>query len=68
MSLDVVDTLRELIARPSVNPMGGKATEDCFEERMGQYLGEVFSQFGVRWQRQEVTLSGPILSHASTRP
>ena len=55
MPLDVVETLCELIRRPSVNPMGRDVSGAGFlEHRLTDYLQDVFQQQGWRWLRQPV--------------
>ena len=49
MSLDVVETLCDLVSLPSVNPMGRDASGDEFyEHRMTDRLEEIFKQLGCR--------------------
>ncbi len=55
MPLDPLETLRELIATASVNPMGG--TDDgpeFYENRLTDHLQGVFTRLGLAWQRQRV--------------
>ena len=55
---DPVEILQDLIAIPSVNPMGGDANGPIyFEARMTQYLSEFFDQLGVEHQVFEVSPS-----------
>ncbi len=55
MSLDVVETLRDLVRRPSVNPMGRPFTGDIYlEERVTSYLQSVFQKLDVPWERSTV--------------
>ena len=55
MSLDLVKTLGELIAIPSVNPMGHPATgPEFFETRVTARLEEYFQQLDLPWERQTV--------------
>jgi acetylornithine deacetylase len=55
MVLDLVQTLAELIAIPSVNPMGRDVEGDeFFEYRVTDYLENLFERMGVQWQRQAV--------------
>src|SRR5262245_31726983 len=55
MPLDPVQTLRELVRIPSVNPMG-RAVDgpEFFEHRVTDYLQALFTRLGLRWQRQVV--------------
>ncbi|MBC8353222.1 MAG: M20 family metallopeptidase [Planctomycetes bacterium] len=55
MPLDVVETLRNLVATPSVNPMGQDDSGDEFYEyRMTDRLERIFSEMGLPFERQEV--------------
>ncbi|HEX3656757.1 MAG TPA: M20 family metallopeptidase [Pirellulales bacterium] len=55
MELDLTETLSELIAIPSVNPMGRDVEGDeYFEYRVTDYLENLFERMGVAWQRQAV--------------
>jgi len=55
MPLDVVETLSELVAIPSVNPMGrGLTGPEFFETRMTVHLEKLFDRIGVPWERQLV--------------
>ena len=55
MQLDLTKTLAELIAIPSVNPMGRDVEgEEFFEYRVTDYLENLFERMGVAWQRQAV--------------
>ncbi len=55
MTLDPLETLRELIAIASVNPMGGKDDgPDFYENRLTDHLQGVFTRLGLAWQRQRV--------------
>jgi acetylornithine deacetylase len=55
MPLDVVETLRDLVRIPSVNPMG-RAVEGkiYFEEQMTAHLEGLFNNLGVPWERTTV--------------
>lgn len=54
-SLDLVATLGELVAIPSVNPMGRNVSgPEYFEYRVTEYLETVFDRMGLPWQRQPV--------------
>jgi acetylornithine deacetylase len=47
--------LRDLVARPSVNPMGrALASPDLYEHRVTAYLEEFFRSLGVPYERQPV--------------
>jgi acetylornithine deacetylase/succinyl-diaminopimelate desuccinylase-like protein len=53
--LDVVKTVCELVAIPSVNPMGsGRAGPEFFEYRVTDYLQGLFERLGWPWLRQTV--------------
>lgn len=55
MPLDLVQTLCDLIAIPSVNPMGRPLDgPEYYEERMTDYLQGLFERLGLPWQRQKV--------------
>ena len=55
MPLNVVETLRSLVATPSVNPMGQDDSGDEFYEyKMTDRLEEIFSQLGLPFERQQV--------------
>ncbi len=55
MSVDVVQLAQQLVAIPSVNPMGQARTGPEFlEGRMTQFLEELFRTWGVEHFRQEV--------------
>ncbi len=55
MSLDVVQTVCELVAVPSVNPMGRDCSgPEFFEYRLTDYLQRLFDSLGVPWQRQTI--------------
>ena len=55
MPLNVVDTLRELVSIPSVNPMGREVTGDeFFEYAMTDHLEQLFGRLGLPCLRQEV--------------
>jgi acetylornithine deacetylase len=54
--MDALDILRELVAIPSVNPMGRDVSgPEFFEARLGDWLVEFFRRLDVRWQRLEVS-------------
>lgn len=55
MPLDLVQTLSELVAIPSVNPMGQNVSgPEYFEYRVTEYLETLFDQLGLPHQRQFV--------------
>jgi acetylornithine deacetylase/succinyl-diaminopimelate desuccinylase family protein len=55
MKLDLIKTLSDLVALPSVNPMGKPVTGPTyFESRVTDYLENVFRQLGLACQRQTV--------------
>ncbi len=55
MPLDLVETLRELVSIPSVNPMGRPVSgPEFFEYRVTDYLQGLFERLGLPWQRQPI--------------
>ncbi|MEX2121964.1 MAG: M20 family metallopeptidase [Pirellulales bacterium] len=55
MPLDLVRTLSDLVAIPSMNPMGrGLTGPDYFEYRVTEYLEQLFNGLGLAWQRQTI--------------
>ncbi|MEX0978338.1 MAG: M20 family metallopeptidase [Pirellulales bacterium] len=55
MALDLTQTLADLVALPSVNPMGKVQDEEVhYEHRVTAYLEELFRSLGVPYQRQPV--------------
>lgn len=55
MSLDLVQTLSELVAIPSVNPMGRPLSgPEFYEYRVTEYLERLFTRLGLPWVRQQV--------------
>ncbi len=55
MPLNVIDTLCELIRRPSVNPMGRPVDGDQhLEHRVTDYLQQLFQDMDIPWRRQTV--------------
>jgi acetylornithine deacetylase len=55
MPLDVVDTLRDLVRVPSVNPMGRNVSgPEFYEYQVTDHLQRLFERLGVPWERQEV--------------
>lgn len=53
--LDLVQTLSELVAIPSVNPMGRPLDgPEFYEDRVTDYLQRLFERLGLAWQRQRV--------------
>ena len=54
--LTVVEILAQLVALPSVNPMGGTADPAiCFEGRVSDWLVEFFRSIGAKYERIEVS-------------
>ena len=55
MQLDPVETLAQLVAIPSVNPMGRSVCgPPFFEERLTEHLERVFRRLGLAVERQQV--------------
>lgn len=55
VKLDPVETLAQLVAIPSVNPMGRAVSGPPFcEDRLTEHLEKVFRQMGLATQRQPV--------------
>ena len=55
MTLDLVQTLSDLVAIPSVNPMGRPLDgPEFYEERVTDYLQRLFTSWNLPWQRQFV--------------
>ena len=55
MPLDLVDTLSQLVAIPSVNPMGRAVSgPEYFEYRMTEWLQAFFERLSLPWMRQTV--------------
>jgi acetylornithine deacetylase len=55
MPLNLVNTLSELVALPSVNPMGRDVRgPEFFEHRVTDYLQSLFQRLGLPYQRQTV--------------
>lgn len=53
--LDLIETLSQLVAIPSVNPMGTEPWRPEFgEARLTDYLQSVFDRLGLRFERQAV--------------
>src|SRR5438132_1141548 len=53
--LETTRLLRDLVALPSVNPMGRPASgPECFEHRVTAYLDDFFRGLGVPYERQPV--------------
>src|SRR5262245_24048137 len=49
----LVDTLRQLVRIPSVNPMGGAIDPTiCFEQRLTEHLCGLLDQWGLPLERQ----------------
>jgi acetylornithine deacetylase/succinyl-diaminopimelate desuccinylase family protein len=52
---ETTQLLRDLVALPSVNPMGRELSPDIvMEHRVTDYLEDFFRKLGVRYQRQKV--------------
>ena len=53
MSIDVVETLQDLVRIPSVNPMGRSVgSQDIYyEHRVTKYLEELCTRLGIAWER-----------------
>lgn len=55
MALDLVKTLSDLVALPSVNPMGELATgPEFFEYRVTEYLEDLFQRLQLPHERQTI--------------
>jgi len=55
MPFDLVQTLADLVALPSVNPMGREIEgPEFFEHRVTAYLEALFDRWGLPWVRQRV--------------
>lgn len=55
MPLDVVQTLRDLVRIPSVNPMGRNVSgPEFFEYAVTDHLQQLFESLGLPWERHEV--------------
>ena len=55
MPLDLVQTLSDLVAIPSVNPMGREVAGDiCLEHRVTDYLEQLFQRLKLPYERQFV--------------
>jgi acetylornithine deacetylase/succinyl-diaminopimelate desuccinylase-like protein len=55
MTLDVVQTLADLVRIPSVNPMGRNVSgEIYYEHRVTDYLEELFRKLGLDYERHPV--------------
>src|SRR2546430_1256679 len=55
MPFDIDTTLAELVAIPSVNPMGRPVSgPEFFEYRLTDYLKQLFGRLGVRTWRQPI--------------
>jgi acetylornithine deacetylase len=53
--LDLIATLRDLVATPSVNPMGRPLEgPEIYEYRVTEYLERLFARLGIPSQRQPV--------------
>jgi acetylornithine deacetylase len=55
MPLDPIETLRQLVRIPSVNPMGRELSgPEYFEQAMTDHLAGLFDQLGLAWEKHEV--------------
>jgi acetylornithine deacetylase/succinyl-diaminopimelate desuccinylase family protein len=55
MPLDVVQTLRDLVALPSVNPMGRSVSgPEYYEYRVTEYLEKLFQKLGLPYETQQL--------------
>jgi len=55
VAIDVVQTLADLVATPSVNPMGrDHSGPEYLEHRMTDRLAEIFDSIGLPYERHEV--------------
>ena len=55
MTLDLTDTLSQLVAIPSVNPMGRSVSGGVFgEKRLGDFLEDLFNRLGLACEREEI--------------
>ena len=67
--MEPIEILKDLIARPSVNPMGRSvAGPEFFEGRMTEYLVAFFARLGVPFQRIEVVPGRATSLHGSIGP
>lgn len=56
MNLDHVEILEQLVAIPSVNPMGRESTDPAFGEgRLTDFLEKTFAEIGLPTWRQGVS-------------
>jgi acetylornithine deacetylase len=56
MSFDWLQTLRDLVATPSVNPMGRAVSgPEFFEHRVTEYLEKLFDRLGIVSGRQSIS-------------
>ncbi len=54
-TLDLVETLCDLVSIPSVNPMGRPVGgPEFFEYRVTEYLEKLFDRLGLPWERQPI--------------
>lgn len=61
---DTIDTLADLVRRPSVNPMGRDVSgPEYLEGRVSDYLVHRFSVAGIPWARQPVRLAATTCLH-----
>ncbi len=55
MPLDIITTLRDLVATPSVNPMGRAVSgPEFYEYRLTDYLERLFARLGIPTWRQPI--------------
>ena len=55
MPLDLLETLADLVALPSVNPMGRPAPgPECFEHRVTDYIEALFARLNIPTERQQI--------------
>ena len=55
MSLEIVTTLRDLVATPSVNPMGRSVSgPEYYEYRLTDYLERLFARLEIPTWRQPI--------------
>jgi acetylornithine deacetylase len=59
MTLDVVETLSDLVRIPSVNPMGRIVSGDIYyEHRVTDYLEKLFKRLKIPTERHTVARNG----------
>ncbi len=55
MTLDLTETLSQLVAIPSVNPMGRSVSGEIYlEHRLGDFLEGLFGRLGLACEREEI--------------